>query len=132
MEGEYADLAVLSDDYFQVEPENIQWIESVFTVLGGRVVYAGAEFKHDDPALPPASPDWSPVKRFGGGWRLSEGRSAASDVPLQAASAASAACACSSKCGMHGHSHAWLLDVPVRESSKNAFWGALGCSCFAF
>ena len=129
VEGEYADLAVLSDDYFQVEPENIQWIESVFTVLGGRVVYAGAEFKHDDPALPPASPDWSPVKRFGGGWRLSEGRSAVSDVPLQAASAA---CACSSKCGMHGHSHAWLLDVSVRESSKNAFWGALGCSCFAF
>ena len=46
--------------------------------------------------------------------------------------AASAACACSSKCGMHGHQHAWLLDVPVRDNSKKAFWGALGCSCFAF
>ena len=127
--GELADLAVLSDDYFQVEPENIQWIESVLTVLGGRVVYAAAEFKHDDPALPPASPDWSPVKRFGGGWRLSEGKNAASDKPLQAASAA---CACSSQCGMHGHQHAWLLDVPVRDNNKQAFWGALGCSCFAF
>ena len=127
--GELADLAVLSDDYFQVEPENIQWIESVLTVLGGRVVYAAAEFKHDDPALPPASPDWSPVKRFGGGWRLSEGKNAASDRPLQAASAA---CACSSQCGMHGHQHAWLLDVPVRDNNKQAFWGALGCSCFAF
>ena len=129
VEGEFADLAVLSDDYFQVEAEEIQWIESVLTVVGGRVVYAGAEFKHDDPELPPASPDWSPVKRFGGAWRLSEGKSAASNAPLQAASAA---CACSSQCGMHGHKHAWLLDVPVRETSKNAFWGALGCSCFAF
>ena len=129
VEGEFADLAVLSDDYFQVEAEDIQWIESVLTVVGGRVVYAGAEFKHDDPELPPASPDWSPVKRFGGAWRLSEGKSAASNAPLQAASAA---CACSSQCGMHGHKHAWLLDVPVRETSKNAFWGALGCSCFAF
>ncbi len=129
VEGEFADLAVLSDDYFQVEAEDIQWIESVLTVVGGRVVYAGAEFKHDDPELPPASPDWSPVKRFGGAWRLSEGKSAASSAPLQAASAA---CACSSQCGMHGHQHAWLLDVPVRETSKNAFWGALGCSCFAF
>ena len=129
VEGEFADLAVLSDDYFQVEAEDIQWIESVLTVVGGRVVYAGAEFKHDDPELPPASPDWSPVKRFGGAWRLSEGKSAASNAPLQAASAA---CACSSQCGMHGHNHAWLLDVPVRETSKNAFWGTLGCSCFAF
>ena len=129
VEGEFADLAVLSDDYFQVEAEDIQWIESVLTVVGGRVVYAGAEFKHDDPELPPASPDWSPVKRFGGAWRLSEGKSAASNAPLQAASAV---CACSSQCGMHGHKHAWLLDVPVRETSKNAFWGALGCSCFAF
>lgn len=48
VEGEFADLAVLSDDYFQVEAEDIQWIESVLTVVGGRVVYAGAEFKHDD------------------------------------------------------------------------------------
>ncbi len=65
---------VLSDDYFKVEAEDIQWIESVLTVLGGKVVYAGAEFKQDDPPLPPASPTWSPVKRFGGQWRLSENR----------------------------------------------------------
>ncbi|MEX3012634.1 hypothetical protein AB3538_10875 [Acinetobacter baumannii] len=63
---------MLSDDYFKVEAEDIQWIESVLTVLGGKVVYAGAEFKQDDPPLPPASPTWSPVKRFGGQWRLSE------------------------------------------------------------
>ncbi|MDQ9011428.1 amidohydrolase [Acinetobacter gerneri] len=129
VEGELADLAVLSDDYFQVEGEDIQWIESVLTVMGGKVVYAGAEFKQDDPPIPPASPDWSPVKKFGGYWRKSENRNAPSNTPLQSASAA---CACSSSCGMHGHSHAWLLDVPINEKDKRSFWGALGCSCFAF
>lgn len=128
-EGELADLVVLSDDYFSVEAESIQWIESVMTVLGGKVVYAGAEFKQDDPPIPPASPDWSPVKRFGGQWRLSENRNAPSLQPLQNNSAA---CACSTSCGMHGHSHAWFNDVPVNDKDKKSFWGALGCSCFAF
>ena len=129
VEGEHADLAVLSDDYFAVEGDDIQWIESVFTVMNGKVVYAGAEFKQDDPPIPPASPDWSPVKRFGGQWRLSENRNAPSLQPLQKNSAM---CACSSSCGMHGHNHAWMLDVPVDPKDKRSFWGALGCSCFAF
>ncbi|MEG1234232.1 MAG: amidohydrolase [Acinetobacter sp.] len=127
--GEYADLIVLSDDYFTVEGEDIQWIESVMTVMNGKVVYAGAEFKLEDPPIPPASPDWSPVKRFGGQWRHSENRNAPSLQPLQNNVAA---CACSSQCGMHGHSHAWMLDVPVNDKDKKSFWGALGCSCFAF
>lgn len=129
IEGQHADLAILSDDYFTVEGEDIQWIESVMTVMNGKVVYAAAEFKHDDPPIPPASPEWSPVKRFGGQWRLSENRNAPSLQPLQNKSAM---CACSNSCGMHGHSHAWLLDVPINKNDKRSFWGALGCSCFAF
>ncbi|MCH7293967.1 amidohydrolase [Acinetobacter higginsii] len=127
--GELADLIVLSDDYFNVEDDEIQWIESVMTVMNGKIVYAGAEFKDQDPSIPPASPDWSPVKRFGGQWRRSENRNAPSLSPLQSSSAA---CACSSSCGMHGHSHAWMLDVPINDKDKKSFWGALGCSCFAF
>nr|MBD0118575.1 hypothetical protein [Acinetobacter baumannii] len=92
-------------------------------------MYAGAEFKQDDPPLPPASPTWSPVKRFGGQWRLSENRNAPSNQSLQSQSAL---CECASSCGMHGHSHAWMLDVPVNDKDKKSFWGALGCSCFAF
>lgn len=129
VEGEYADLVVLSDDYFTVEGDDIQWIESVLTLLDGKVVYAGAEFKHEDPPLPPASPDWSPVKRFGGQWRLAENRNAPANTPLQKNSAM---CACSNSCGMHGHSHAWLMDLPIKDKDKKSFWGALGCSCFAF
>lgn len=127
--GEHADFTVLSDDYFTVEGEDIQWIESVLTVMGGKVVYAAAEFKENDPPLPPASPDWSPVKRYGGQWRLSENRNAPSNAPLQSQSAM---CACSNSCDMHGHSHSWMMDVPIKDKDKKSFWGALGCSCFAF
>lgn len=126
-QGELADLVVLSDDYFSIDPEEIKNIESVMTVLGGKIVYAAAEFKQDDSPLPPASPTWSPVRKFGGYWRATENRNAPSHQPLQAKSAA---CACTNSCGMHGHSHAWVLDVPVKD--KKSFWGALGCSCFAF
>lgn len=126
-QGELADLVVLSDDYFSIDPEEINNIESVMTVLGGKIVYAAAEFKQDDSPLPPASPTWSPVRKFGGYWRATENRNAPSHQPLQAKSAA---CACANSCGMHGHSHAWVLDLPVKD--KKSFWGALGCSCFAF
>ncbi|MFW2035875.1 amidohydrolase [Acinetobacter junii] len=126
-QGELADLVVLSDDYFSIDPEEIKNIESVMTILGGKIVYAAAEFKQDDSPLPPASPTWSPVRKFGGYWRATENRNAPSHQPLQAKSAA---CACINSCGMHGHSHAWVLDVPVKD--KKSFWGALGCSCFAF
>lgn len=61
----FADLAVLSDDYFQVEADAIRGLESVLTIVGGRVVYASREFLALSPSLPPVSPDWSPVSRVG-------------------------------------------------------------------
>jgi predicted amidohydrolase YtcJ len=61
--GSYADLAVLNDDYFRVEPGEIRGLESVLTLLGGKVVYGAAEFAPLCPDLPPVSPDWSPVAR---------------------------------------------------------------------
>lgn len=64
--GQYGDLAVLSDDYFAVEADEIRGLESVLTVVGGKVVYGNAEFSSLSPALPNASPDWSPVARFDG------------------------------------------------------------------
>jgi predicted amidohydrolase YtcJ len=39
-EGKYADLAVLSDDYLTVPEQRIRKIESVMTLVGGRIVHA--------------------------------------------------------------------------------------------
>jgi predicted amidohydrolase YtcJ len=42
--GKYADLIVLSDDYFTVPTDDIRTLTSVLTVVDGKVVYADAEF----------------------------------------------------------------------------------------
>lgn len=64
--GQLADVAVLSDDYFAVEADDIRNIESVLTVLGGKVVYGTGKYAKLAPELPPVSPDWSPVAHYGG------------------------------------------------------------------
>lgn len=46
--GKYADLAVLSKDYMTVPVEQVHTIESVLTMVGGKIVYAeGAYAKRD-------------------------------------------------------------------------------------
>ncbi|MET0426864.1 MAG: amidohydrolase family protein, partial [Microvirga sp.] len=125
-QGQLADLAVLSDDYLTVPEDSIQDITSVLTLLGGKPVHGDAEFKDLAPPLPPPMPDWSPAARFGGYQKraqsTNEGRYAF----------AAAACACAGSCGVHGHAHAgaWASSVPASDS--RSFWGALGCSCWAF
>ncbi|MBD0838546.1 amidohydrolase [Streptomyces sp. TRM68416] len=73
--GCYADLAVLSDDYFTVPEPDIAHIESLLTLTGGRIVYGAAEYEGLDEELPPVSPAWSPVAHFGG-YQASSPRSA--------------------------------------------------------
>ncbi|MCB5164651.1 amidohydrolase [Streptomyces bambusae] len=63
--GYLGDLAVLSEDYFTVPEPEIAHIESLLTVVGGRIVYAAGEYEGLDEALPPVSPAWSPVAHFG-------------------------------------------------------------------
>lgn len=125
--GHFADFAVLSEDYFSVDEIRIKYLTSVCTVVNGKVVYADEEFKPLAPADLPVSPSWSPVAEFGGYSRYKP-------VTSASASANAMACApsCSNVCGVHAHAHgvAWTKDVPV--SDANGFWGALGCSCFAF
>jgi hypothetical protein len=64
--GQLADLAVLSADYFSIPDEEIKGLESVLTIVGGNVVYAAADFSQLAPPALPVSPDWSPVKEYGG------------------------------------------------------------------
>jgi hypothetical protein len=79
-----ADLAVLSQDYFGVPEEQIKSIESVMTIVGGRVVFAAAPFERYAPTPLPVSPDWSPP--------LLPGRASA---PVSPASFAGIGCPCS-------------------------------------
>ena len=71
--GKYADLAVLSADYFTVADEDIARIESLLTVTGGTIGYAAGEYEGLDAPLPAISPGWSPVARFGGYQGLADG-----------------------------------------------------------
>jgi hypothetical protein len=124
--GEFADLALLSEDFFTVPEDRIGGIESVLTVVGGRVVHGAGDFGTLAPPLPPAAPDWSPVRRFGGHWRAAG--------PLRAEAVAqrvAEACACGTSCAVHGHTHAWARRAPVRDVDRGGFWGALGCACWA-
>jgi hypothetical protein len=43
--GKLADLAVLSDDYMTIPVEKIGGLESVLTMVGGRVVYSAGPFE---------------------------------------------------------------------------------------
>ena len=106
--GALADLAVLSSDYFAVPEEEIKGIESVLTVVGGKVVYGGEEFGSMVPPLP-VSPDWSPVGHYGGYHRQNGGSTLKARQPDRAA---------------HRHARIWLPE-------QGRFWN-LGCDCFAF
>ena len=64
--GRFADLAVLSADYFGIPEIEIKALESVLTIVGGKPVYATQEFRPLDPPALPVLPEWSPVARFGG------------------------------------------------------------------
>lgn len=64
--GYLADLCLLSGDYFSVADEEILQIESVLTLVDGKVVYGAAEFSRLAPPVPAAIPAWSPVNFYGG------------------------------------------------------------------
>lgn len=66
IKGMYADLSILSDDYFTVEPDEVRKIESVLTIVNGCIVYASDDYKNQNPSIPAVIPEWSPVNYFGG------------------------------------------------------------------
>jgi hypothetical protein len=126
--GQFADLIVPDRDFMSCPEVDIADTTSTLTVVGGKVVFASGPFADFDAPLPPATPDWSPVRRFGGygAWGAQGGSEGA---PLQRVAAQR--CACANVCGLHGHAHAaaWASSVPA--SDLKSFWGALGCACWA-
>jgi hypothetical protein len=126
--GQLADLIVPDRDFFACSEDEISDISSVLTVVGGKVVFGAGDFaKFDDTTPPPAMPDWSPVRTFGGYGAWAEPSVNGSVVAQKMAMS----CGCASNCGVHGHNHAtaWSSKLPI--SDLKSFWGALGCACWA-
>ena len=113
--GQLGDVAVLSDDYFGVADEAIKNIASVLTIVGGRIVHGAGPFVSLAPPLPPASPDWSPVRVYG-----------ALQDTLAAFGAAQSANGVAPAVGA-AHFFPALAAEPV-----DAQWGLTGCACSAF
>ncbi len=127
--GQFADMIVPDRDYFSCSEDEIADTTSDLTIVGGKIVYGAGEFAgHDASAPPPAMPEWSPVRTFGGygAWADSQ---RALEPTLRRKLAAS--CNCDDACAIHGHDHAsaWSGMLPV--SDLKSFWGALGCACWA-
>lgn len=121
--GQPADLVVLSKDYFAVPETEIADITSALTLLGGKIVWGDGDCGALAPPLPPAMPDWSPVRHHGGYQHA---------ALANQRTAVQASCGCSHSCGVHGHAHAaaWANQLPVADTKS--FWGELGCFCCAF
>ena len=111
--GQLADLVVPSPDYFSIPEEEIKNLESLLTMVGGKVVYAAGEFSRMAPAELPVSPDWSPVKQYGG---YAPAGSIAGVTACEAMP--------SHHCEHSGAQHRWVL-------GERGLW-SLGCDCFAF
>jgi hypothetical protein len=125
--GQLADLIVPDRDYFACAESEIADTVSELTLVGGRIVYAAGIFASFDAPLPPAMPDWSPVRRIGANAASAEPR--AMEIHRRRLDEA---CECAGACRVHGHDHgrAWAGTAPAYD--LRSFWGALGCSCFAF
>jgi hypothetical protein len=126
--GQLADLVALTDDYFAVPDEGIKAIESVLTIVGGKIVHAAEKFGAHTPPQIPVLPEWSPVKVFGGyGAPLDVRKSARAGVPMPQHQH-------NATCHEHGCNHAWhqlVAGVGAARSRYAEFFG-LGCDCFAF
>ena len=119
--GQFADLAVLSDDFFTIDEEAIKQLVSVLTIVDGKIVYAAQDFDRFDPPLPPVSPEWSPVGRYGGYYQ--EHRDVISEF------AQNFPCAIH---GAHHHPYSEHDKTGLASALRDPFWGSLGCTCFAF
>jgi predicted amidohydrolase YtcJ len=126
--GQFADLIVPDRDYFACAEDEIADTTSDLTIVGGKFVYGAGDFAELDTTPPPAMPEWSPVRSFGGygAWAYSNGVGKQAVLQKLAMS-----CGCANACNIHGHAHAnaWSSRIPV--SDLKSFWGALGCACWA-
>jgi predicted amidohydrolase YtcJ len=127
--GQFADLIVPDKDFFACAEDEISFLTSELTMVGGRIVYGAGDFAPwDENPVPPAMPDWSPVRAFGGYAAWGEPQGAGKNSLRRMAMAS---CGCANDCNVHGHDHAgaWSSKLPIAD--LKGFFGALGCACWA-
>jgi predicted amidohydrolase YtcJ len=66
IKGMYADMVILSDDYFTAGNEQVKHITALMTVVNGKIVYASGKYAAESPAIAAAIPAWSPINYYGG------------------------------------------------------------------
>jgi predicted amidohydrolase YtcJ len=118
--GQLADFITLSDDFMTVPEEQIKSIESILTVVNGKIVYGSGPFTSVAPGPLPVTPDWSPVAFYGGYYSEQKRPS-----PVSGASSHTVAC------GMSNHQLLHRMLAPAHQNTETGFWGS-GCSCWAF
>jgi hypothetical protein len=127
--GQFADLMVPDRDYFACAEDEISGITADLTMVGGKIVYGAGDFAALDKAgPPPAMPDWSPVRSFGGYGAWGEAKATGKSELGQKLAMS---CGCANACNVHGHNHAaaWSSRLPIAD--LQSFWGVLGCACWA-
>jgi predicted amidohydrolase YtcJ len=127
--GQFADLMVPDRDYFSCAEDEIADTTSLLTMVGGKIVYGSGDFaSFEEVTVPPAMPDWSPVRTFGGYGAWGDASTAAKSAPARRLAMS---CGCANACAVHGHDHAfaWSSRLPIAD--LKSFWGALGCACWA-
>jgi predicted amidohydrolase YtcJ len=127
--GQFADLMVPDRDYFACAEDEISGITADLTMVGGKIVYGAGDFAALDKAgPPPAMPDWSPVRSFGGYGAWGETKATGKSELGQKLAMS---CGCANACNVHGHNHAaaWSSRLPIAD--LQSFWGVLGCACWA-
>lgn len=67
-DGQFADFALLSDDYFSVPEAAIENIEAVLTISDGRVAFASGPYAALNPPAPAVVPAWGPAAHFQPYW----------------------------------------------------------------
>lgn len=130
--GMLADLAVLNQDYFKVADEEIKSIESDLTIVDGKIVYAKGDFSSFSPPKIPVLPDWSPTNSYNGYYSPVTHKTNQQDKAKGPDPVLSMVHACAGSCNVHDHNHDAVRTSNLPVNNYTAFWGALGCSCFAF
>lgn len=126
--GQLADVCVLTEDYFSVPVEKIKDIESVLTIVGGKIVYGAGGFQRWDATPLPVAPEWSPIKVYGGyGAPLDIRKAVRAGVPVPQHRQAAQRCAD----GCLQETSRLQVGSSAAAPRYHEFWG-LGCDCFAF